>query len=141
MKYEPGELRVVTYKKGEKWAEEVIKTTREPAALIVTVDRSNIKADGRDISFITLQVVDENGLVVPTASNLIQFTVEGPGEIVATDNGDPTDMTFLTSPERKAFNGLALAIIRSNKGEPGSINVSATSPGLKPAEIMLKTTR
>ncbi|MFV0591594.1 MAG: beta-galactosidase GalB [Draconibacterium sp.] len=137
VKYEPGELRVVAYKDRKVWAEETIKTTGKVAALRMTADRDAINADGKDLSFITLEITDENGLTVAQASAEITFSTEGPGEIVATDNGDPTDMTAFPSKARKAFSGKALVIVRSKAGEPGIISVNATSVGLKKATIKI----
>ncbi len=135
--YEPGELKVVAYKNGEKWAEDVVKTTGAPAQLEATADRSEISADGKDLSFITVRIADQNGLTVPRSNNLIEFSIEGPGEIIATDNGDPTDMTPFPSYSRKAFNGLALAIIRSCPGQKGVIKVKAISSEVESTTIQI----
>jgi beta-galactosidase len=139
VKYEPGELKVVAYKNGKKWAEDVVKTTEEPALLTASADRSEIRADGKDLAFITARVTDKNGLTVPRANNSIKFEIEGPGEIVATDNGDPTNFVPFPSHEREAFSGLALVIVRSRPGDSGSISVRAKSPGLKDARIVVKS--
>ncbi len=139
VKYEPGELKAVAYKNGKKWAEEVVKTTGVPFRLFATADRKEIKADGEDLSFITVQVEDKNGLTVPTADNLIKFEIEGEGEIAATDNGDPTSFTPFPSHQRNAFNGLAIVIVRSKKGEHGSITLNAKSPGLKETRVIIKS--
>jgi len=130
IKYKPGELKVIAYKNGKKWAEDVVKTTGNAAKLEAFADHKNISADGKDLAFITVKVIDNKGLVVPTSDNLIKFSIESPGEIIATDNGDPTSMVPFPSHERKAFNGLALIIIRSKSGENGKITVTAISPGL-----------
>ena len=139
VQYEPGELKAVAYKDGEKWAENIVKTTDEPARLEASADREEIRADGKDLSFITISVKDKDGLIVPTANNKIHFEIKGPGEIVATDNGDPTDMVPFPSHEREAFSGFALVIIRSKAGEPGSIAVTAISPGLKDTQVVIKS--
>lgn len=129
--YASGELKVVAYRNGEKWAESTVNTTGEPAKLEASADRAIINADGKDLSFITVKVADRNGLVVPVANNLISFSIEGPGEIVATDNGDPSDLVFFGSKERSAFSGLALAIVRSINGQKGNLRVTAKSEGLE----------
>ena len=139
VKYESGELKAVAYKNGEKWAEDVVKTTDEPAKLELSADRGEILADGNDLSFITAEVQDRNGLTIPVANSMIKFEIEGPGEIIATDNGDPTNFTPFPSQEREAFNGLALVIIRSKAGESGPITVTAKSTGLKEAKVIVKT--
>jgi len=129
--YEPGTLEVVTYKNGRKWATDLVRTAQSPASLEVLPDRTEIRADGRDLSFATVRVVDENGLIAPRANNRIQFKIEGPGEIVATDNGDPTSFEPFQAPERKAFNGLSLVIVRAKAGQPGRIQLTASSEGLR----------
>ncbi|KAK2786454.1 hypothetical protein FQN53_006610 [Emmonsiellopsis sp. PD_33] len=135
--YEPGELRVVTYKDGEEWAESTVKTAGEAAGLRLIPDRGAIKGDGVDLSFVTVEVVDGDGNVVPTANDEIMYSVSGPAEIVATDNGDPTDMTSFASKERKAFNGLGLVIIRSEGGKTGRVTVTAKGKGLRTAKVSL----
>ncbi|KAK3312281.1 glycoside hydrolase superfamily [Apodospora peruviana] len=136
VRYEPGELRVVTFKDGKEWANDTVLTTGAPAALRLTADRSLIKADGHDLSFLTVEVVDKDGLVVPDASNAITFTVVtvvggyDMGEIAATDNGDPYDMVAFPSKTRKAFSGKALAIMRAKPGAGGLVTVVATAEGL-----------
>jgi beta-galactosidase len=135
VKYEPGELRVVTYKNNEIWAEDIVETSGKPAGLTAEADRNEIKADGEDLSFITIEILDDNDRVVPVANNKIVFSIDGPGEIIATDNGDPTDMVEFPSKERNAFNGKALAIVRAKKGETGRIVVVAESDGLKMATV------
>lgn len=133
--YEPGELKVVAYKNGKKWAEEVVKTTGEATQLQAIADRSQIQADGRDLSFITVKIADRNGFVVPHSNNRIEFSIEGPGEIVATDNGDSYNMESFSSHQRNAFNGLALVIVRAKKGEKGPITVTAKSTGLTETKV------
>jgi beta-galactosidase len=139
VEYEPGRLDVVAYKKGARWATDVVRTAGAPAALEIHADRSTIEADGRDLSFVTVRVVDRDGLPAPRASSRIRFTVEGPGDIVATDNGDPTSFVPFPSHEREAFNGLALVIVRAKKGQTGRITLTASSQGLKPGVIVIST--
>lgn len=138
LKYEEGVLKVVAYKNGEKWAENTVNTTDEPVRLEATADRKEIQADGKDLSFITVRITDKNGFTVPRSNNTIQFEIDGPAEMIATDNGDPTNMIPFPSHEREAFNGLALAIIRSKAGIPASITVTVKSPGLTPARLVVK---
>ncbi len=135
--YEPGELRVVAYKEGKKWATDSVKTAGAAEKLILTPDRSTIAGDGCDLSFVTLTVADKDGRMVPRSMNRIHFEVSGPGEIVATDNGDPADMTAFPSQDRKAFNGLALAIVRARSGQRGDIVVIAESDGLRKARTTI----
>lgn len=135
--YAPGELRVQAYKDGEPWAEETVVTAGAAAKLDATADRRVIGDDGRDLSFITVRVLDAAGRLVPAANARIRFTVEGAGEIVATDNGDPTDMTPFTSHERDAFSGLSLVIVRALPGRAGAITVRAEAETLLSARIEL----
>lgn len=137
--YAPGEISVIAYKDGKEWARSSVKTAQAAAVLHATADRSTIAADGRDLSFITVRVADANGVTAPRADQRIRFTVEGVGELVATDNGDPTNLESFKSPERAAFNGLALAIVRAKPGKRGSITVRATAEGLQPATVTLRT--
>ncbi|MGM0620264.1 MAG: beta-galactosidase GalB [Bacteroidota bacterium] len=139
IKYEPGELKVVAYKNGKKWTENSVKSTGEPNALKATADRSTIHADGKDLAFITVEISDEEGLTVPLADNPISFSIEGPGKIVATDNGDPTNMNEFHSTGRKAFNGMVLAIIQSEARTTGTIRITAESPGLKKDTVQIST--
>ena len=139
VKYEPGTLKVVAYKNGQQWAEEDVKTTGQAAKLTMNADRTLLKGDGRDLSYITVSIADKDGLTVPRSSNLVEFEVSGPADIVATDNGDATSLASFQSPQRKAFNGLALAIIRTRSGQTGDIVVKAKSVGLAAAEVTLKS--
>ncbi len=136
--YEPGVLKVVAYKNGKVWATDTVRTAGEASRLQLQPDRTIIAGDGHDISFVTLRVVDGHGTMVPNADNPIHFSVTGPGEIVTTDNGDPTDLSVFQTPDRKAFNGLALVIVKAKRGETGTITVTATANGLKTASTKIK---
>jgi beta-galactosidase len=134
--YTPGEIKVIAYKNGQKWAEEKSITTGEAVSLKATADRNQLNSDD-DLSFITVEVLDTHGNAIPVASNMIEFRVEGEGEIVATDNGDPADLTAFSATRRAAYNGLALAIVKAKKGSTGTINVYISSPGIRSAKIEL----
>ena len=136
--YQPGELKVVAYKNGKKWAQDSVKTTGAAEKLLLAADRTEIAADGKDLSFITVTVADKDGLQVPRAKNHLQFAVEGAGEIVATDNGDATSFESFQAPERNAYNGLALVIVRAKPGAAGTIKLTATADGLTPATVEIK---
>ena len=137
--YQPGELKVVAYRNGQPWAEDLVETTGPATQLGLEVDRKTIAADGRDLAFITLTVMDAEGRMVPTAGEMIRFEIEGPGTLIATDNGDPTDLTSFQSSERKAFNGLALAIVRADA--PGTITLRANADGLESAVVQISSIR
>jgi beta-galactosidase len=133
--YQPGELKVIAYKNGQKWAEEIMKTTGKPSELTMEADRQTIKADGSDLVYVTVKICDAGNLVVPRSNNLVNFTITGPGKIVAVDNGDATSHDPFRADWRKAYNGLCLAIIKADKGANGTITVNAASKGLKPAIV------
>lgn len=135
--YAPGELRVVAYKDGEEWATETVKTAGAAAALTATPDRDTLAADGQDLSFVTVAVVDADGNPAPEASDAVTFSVRGPADIVATDNGDPADFVEFPSLTRDAFSGLALAVVRTRAGAAGEIIVSAAAEGLEGARVTL----
>ncbi|KAI0436752.1 glycoside hydrolase family 2 protein [Xylaria telfairii] len=136
--YAPGELHVVTYKNGKVWAKATVETAGKAAGLSLTADRSSIRADGEDLSFITAKVIDYKGGTVAQASNTITFDVSDAGELVATDNGDPTDFTMFSSQQRKAFSGLALAIVRAKTGKYGPITITASGANLRTARVVVE---
>ena len=135
--YQPGELRVVAYKNGKEWAQETVKTTGAASKIAMEADRATIKNDGDDLSFVTVKVTDAAGLMVPRADNEIQFSLEGAGEIVATDNGNAIDLTAFASHSRRVYNGLALVIVRAKKGQSGKMILRAQSAGLAAGEVVI----
>lgn len=135
VKYQPGELKVVTYKHGQPWADAVVRTTGPAAAVRLKADRTALRADGQDLVFVTAEIVDARGDVVPRAKPLLKVSVEGPADLVATDNGDATSHVSFQSPERAVFNGLALIVVRPRAGAGGGIRILATSPGLTTGQI------
>jgi beta-galactosidase len=135
--YRPGELKVVAYKAGKEWATDVMRTAGPPAKLLAKADRSRIVADGQDLSFVTVTIVDRDGIPTPQAKNRVRFSIDGPGEIVATDNGDPTSFESFHSRERNAFGGLCLVIVRAKPDQTGTITLKAESEGLEGAVAIL----
>jgi len=139
VKYQAGELKVIAYKNGQFWAEETVKTTEKASKIQASADRSIIKADGEDLAFVTVKITDKNGLTVPDANHKVYFSIEGMGEIVATDNGNPADLVSFSSHERQAFNGLALVIIRAKKGKVGKMKLHIKADGLEATSIELSS--
>ena len=137
--YQPGKLKVVTYKNGKRWAAASMRTTGPAAKITLSADRKALRADGLDLSFITVTIADKNGLLVPRSNHRVRFTVEGPGEIVATDNGDATSHEPFQQNERAAFNGMCLAIVRAKAALPGKIILKAEADGLKPATVVIRS--
>ncbi|MFI5162988.1 MAG: beta-galactosidase GalB [Sphingobacteriales bacterium] len=138
LKYEPGTLKAVSRKDGKIVKTEVIHTAGKPAKIELIADRKNIKADGKDLSFVTVKILDKDGNMVPMADNLVNFKISGNGSIKATDNGCETDHDSFQTKDRHAFNGLALAILQSNR-KPGSITLTASSKGLADATVVINS--
>jgi len=139
--YQPGELKVVAYINGQKWAEDVMKTTGRPYQLSMAADRSAVDPDGKDLIYITVRIEDKEKLTVPRSNNLISFSIEGAGKIVAVDNGDATSHDPFTISSKKAFNGLCLVIVKADKGAIGSFIVKAESKGLKTTSVKIDIAR
>ncbi len=138
--YEPGRLEVVAYKNGREWARDEVRTTGEAAKLELSVDRATIRGDDEDLAFVTVRVADKDGLTVPRADQQLYFTVEGAGEFVASDNGDPRSFEAFPLPTRKAFSGLCLVIVRAKPGQSGEIKVTVTADGLGVGTTLLTAT-
>jgi beta-galactosidase len=136
--FRPGTLKAVSRKNGKTVLTREIKTAGLPVKIQLTADRSTIKSDGKDLSFITVRVLDKNGNLVPDSDNFIEFSVAGSGKIVGTDNGYQADTVSLKSNKRKCWKGMSLVIIQSS-GKKGNITLKAISPGLQPAVLALKT--
>ena len=135
--YEPGVLKAVGKKGGQMIVDEV-RTAGEPARLIVRPDRKQIAADGEDLSYVEVRVVDNDGNLCPNADNEISFGLEGSGAIAGVDNGDPTSHEPFKVTKHKAFHGLCLAVVKAAR-TPGEIRLSATSPGLQSQPVAIST--
>ncbi|HEY3372825.1 MAG TPA: beta-galactosidase GalB [Prolixibacteraceae bacterium] len=136
--FAPGTLKAISRTAGKEVLVKEIKTAGAAAKLVATADRSTIKSDGNDLSFITVEVTDENGVMVPDADQLVEFKVEGPGSIVGVDNGDPVSHESFKAPQRKAFHGKCLVVVQSN-GKAGIIKLTATSAGLPASHVEIAT--
>ena len=135
--FQPGTLKAIARKNGKTVLIKQISTAGQPAKLELVADRATINADGNDLSFITIRVLDKDGNLVPDAENLIQFSISGAGTIAGTDNGYQADLEPFGSHRRKCWKGLALAIVRSS-GKKGNITLKAVAHGLPPAILTLK---
>lgn len=137
--FEPGTLRAVSRTDGKEILVKEVKTAGAPAKLVLTPDRTEIDADGRDLSFVTVDVVDDQGTIVPDAENTINFKIEGSGAIVGVDNGNPVSHESFKAPMRKAFHGKCLVVIQSSE-KPGLIKLTAIADGLPEsvADITMK---
>lgn len=130
--FEPGTLRAVARSGGKEILTKEIKTAGYPAKIELIVDRNRIKAGGEDLAFVTVNILDKNGNMVPTAENLVKFAIRGDASIAGVDNGDQTSHEPFKADYRKAFNGKCLAVVRSGSSK-GLIDFTATSEGLEPA--------
>jgi beta-galactosidase len=135
--FEPGTVKVVARKNGIETASQEIHTAGEPAQIRLTPDRSTIKADGKDLSFITVEILDKDGNLCPNADNLVEFSIAGKGFIAGVDNGSPISLERFKDNKRKAFYGKCLVVIQ-NDGKKGNIEIEATSEGLKHAQTTIK---
>jgi len=134
--FEPGTLKAVSRKNGQVVLSREVRTAEAPAKIVLTPDRPTIKADGVDLSFVTVKVVDKNGTLVPAADNLVKFEVVGPGSIAGVDNGNQISHESFKGSQRKAFHGMALAIVQS-KQKAGRIVLKATAGNLAPASVVI----
>ncbi len=136
--FEPGMLKAISRKDGKTVLEKTIKTAGEPAKLTLEADRESIKADGNDLSFVTVAIYDEEGNLAPRAGNKIHFSLEGNGEIVGVASGDPTNHESFKGTSHTALNGKCLVIVQAGKN-PENLELTAKSEGLKAATISIKT--
>ena len=115
---------------------EEIKTAIAAQKLVLKADRAHVRADGRDLSFITVKVTDKEGNFFPSAPTLVKFTVTGEGFVAGVDNGSETSMESFKASQRTTFNGLCLLVVQS-KGKKGKIHVKAVAEGMGVAEMDL----
>ena len=136
--YNAGELKAVGYKGKKMITSAVLKTADEPTTIKLTADRTTLLADGQDLSYITVELADGKGNRNPKSENLLRFDIEGPGSIVAVGNANPMSIESYQLPQRKAWQGRCLVIIKSS-GKPGTINLTVKTEGLRSAEITISS--
>jgi beta-galactosidase len=136
--YSAGELKAVGYDNGKKIKTSILKTADEPTQIKLSAERKIIKADNEDLSYVTVDLIDKNGIRNPNAENLIHFEIQGPGTIAGVGNANPVSLESYQLPQRKAWHGRCLVIIKSGK-TAGNIVLKATSPLLSPAKIAIKS--
>jgi beta-galactosidase len=139
--YEAGALKAIAYLGGKAVASQEVKTAGAPARIVLSPDRPVVAADGEDVSFVTVRVEDKDGNLCPMADNLVKFRLEGPGSIAGVDNGNPATVEPFQADYRKAFNGLALLIVRPDKEKTGRVRITATSDGLRSGEAVVTLRR
>ena len=135
--YEPGELKVVAYKSGEKIGEKTMRTADRPAALKLSPDRTILKSNGDDLSYVLVEMVDKDGVLCPLANNMVNFKISGPAEIAGVGNGNPMGYDILTDSKHALFYGKAMLILRSKRGETGKVEVTAKSEEVTDATIRI----
>jgi len=136
--YQPGELRVIGLINGKEVAKTTLKTAGPAKELKLIADRSTICADLNDLSYVTVEIVDQHGAVVPNAEAPVRFTVTGAGELAATGSSAPNDASGFRLPLRKTYQGRCLAILRP-QGDAGKITLKAEAAGLKAATIVIRS--
>jgi beta-galactosidase len=139
VKYEPGTLKVVAFDdNGKQAAETEVKTAGKPHQLILEPDITTLKANGEDLAFVTVSVVDKNGIPCPTATNQLKFEVTGKGSFKAACNGDATSLELFHLPTMKLFSGKLVVLVQSGK-QPGKIELKVSGEGLNSAELTLSS--
>jgi beta-galactosidase len=136
--YEAGELKAIGYRGGTHVGAAALKTAQDAARIVMTADRNQVRADGQDLSYVTVELRDANGTKNPKAENLLAFRVEGPGTIAAVANANPVSLESYQRSERKAWQGRALVIVRSGN-QPGDIRLRVSSAGLPDSEITIRS--
>jgi len=136
VKFEPGTLKIVSRRNGKIILSQEVHTAGKPAKIELSANRQSINADGRDLSFITVKILDSNGNIVPDADDLVTFKVTGPAKIAGVDNGSQVSMESFKANYRKAFHGMCLLIVQAER-KSDKVEVSATANGLKPTNLTL----
>lgn len=135
--YQSGELKAVAINKNGETFTNVLKTAENPTKIQLSADRTELNAKGQDLSYIVVDLVDANGLLHPKTENLVQFEIEGPGKIIAVASSNPMSVESFQQPQRKAYKGRCLVIVKSGK-EKGEITLTAKSEEIKSAEITIQ---
>jgi len=137
VKYSPGEVKAIGRTEGMSNLIASVKTAGKPAKIQLVADRSLIKSDGQDLSFITINILDENGNLVPDAENSVTFTIKGEAEIEGVDNGSPVSHESFKAKSRKAFHGKCLLVVKSRKSA-GKVEIIAESEGLAKGSLEIE---
>jgi beta-galactosidase len=135
--FEPGVIRAISRSRDREVLRREVRTAGKAVAIRLSADRSILKADGRDLSFVKAELVDARGTVVPDGDRLIRFSVAGAGRLIGADNGYQADTTRLTSPERMSWKGLALAVVEAGDKQ-GNITIEASAKGLSGSLLRLQ---
>jgi beta-galactosidase len=135
--FEPGTIKAVSRKAGKVILEKEIKTAGDATQIKATADRSEISADGEDLSFVTVDVLDENGILVPDAATQIQFEIIGDAKIIGVDNGNPVSHESMKGTTIKAFNGKCLVVVQAGE-KTRTVVLTAKANGLKESKVKIQ---
>jgi beta-galactosidase len=139
--YEPGTLTAKAYDGNKLIVIDSVSSTGNPAKIRLRTDRVKLSDNGEDVTMIMVDILDSEGRVVPTASNLIKFSITGPAHIDGVGNGDPSDHEPDKASQRMAFNGHCLAVVQSNEGQTGDCVFTASSDGLQSESLNMSVTK
>lgn len=140
VRYAPGRIEARGYRDGKQVLTQLRETVGAPAAVRLRCERANLLADAEDVAVVAVEIVDAKGRVVPTASDAVRFAVRGPGRLIGVGNGDPSSHEPDKADQRRAFNGLCMALLQTTR-DAGTLTLEATAPGLVPARLALKSVR
>jgi beta-galactosidase len=136
--YQPGELKVIGYRAAKRVGSAILRTAQDVSQIVLAPDRDRIKADGQDLSYVTVELKDASGTRHPKAEHLLTFEIEGPGTIAGVGNANPVSVESYQRPARKAWQGRCLVIVKSGH-EPGHIHLRVSSTGLPTAETIIRS--
>jgi len=136
--YQPGKLVTIGYDGDKKVNESVLTTATAPARMKLSADRSKLKADNQDLSYITVELLDKNGTLNPDAQNLLHFKVTGAATIAGVGNANPTSLESFQRPQRKAWHGKCLVILKTT-GTPGPISLQVSAAGIPAKTVNLQS--
>ncbi|MDP9173482.1 MAG: DUF4982 domain-containing protein [Planctomycetota bacterium] len=136
--FQAGSLKAIASNDGKAVATDELRTAGQPAKIILSADQDKLPADWNHVAFVRATVVDENGITVPSATEMVTFKLSGPGEIAAVDNGDPACHESFKSSQHSAYRGICYAIIRADSAA-GPITLTATAPDLAPSSVTIAT--
>ena len=138
--YSPGTLKAAAKNKGKIVCTDEAQTAGAPAKIILSPDRTEISANGKDLSYVKVEIMDKEGCVCPNADNLVKFKIEGKGFIAGVDNGNPISHEYFKTNKGKVFHGLCLVVVQA-KNERGAIRLSAESAGLQAADLSINVNK
>jgi len=135
--YQPGELKAVGYRGGVVMQQAMLTTAGVPEKIRLTADRNQLKADGQDLSYVTVELTDKKGNIYPASENLLHFDITGDAKVVGVGNGNPMSLESFQQPHRKAWKGKCLVIVKAGRKSGQSV-LKVSSEGLPATQIALE---